>query len=316
MLSSDPPEHTRLRGLVSKAFTFKAVEQLRPRIQQIVDELLDDVQAKARMDIIWDLAYPLPVIVIAELLGVPSEQRDTFKRWSDDIVATLGGPMAAPETRERGRQSAIEMADYFRTVIAERRKSPKNDLLSGLVAAEERGDFLSEDELIATCILLLAAGNETTTNLIGNGTLALLRNPDQLDRFRADPSLAESAVEEMLRYDGPVQGTARVATERLELGGKTVEEGQICFCLIAAGDRDPAHFPKPDVLDLARQDNRHIAFGFGIHFCLGAPLARAEAQIAFPTLLRRMPNLRLASEQVEWGGTFILRGLKSLAVEF
>jgi cytochrome P450 len=315
MLSSDPPEHTRLRGLVSKAFTFKAVEQLRPRIQQIVDDLLDQVQDKRQMDIIWDLAYPLPVIVIAELLGVPAGERDTFKRWSDDIVAQLG-PMTSEDVRERAQKSATEMADYFRVVIAERRTSPKDDLLSGLVAASERGDVLSEEEMIATCILLLAAGNETTTNLIGNGTLALLRNPGQLERFRANPTIAEPAVEEFLRYDGPVQSTARVATERIELGGKTIEEGQICFCILAAADRDPAQFPNPDVLDLTRQENRHIAFGFGIHFCLGAPLARAEAQIAFPTLLRRIPNLRLASEQVDWGGTFILRGLKRLEVEW
>ena len=316
MLSSDPPEHTRLRGLVSKAFTFKAVEAMRPRIQQIVDELLDGVQDKGRMDVIWDVGYPLPVIVIAELLGVPSERRDTFKRWSDDIVATLGGPLVPPEVQERGRQSAQEMAQYFRSVIEERRTAPRDDLLSALIAAKERGEVLSEEELLATCILLLAAGNETTTNLIGNGMLALLRNPDQLDRLRADPSLTESAVEELLRYDGPVQATGRVATEDIEVGGKVIEEGQLAFCMLAAANRDPAQFPSPDALDIARRDNKHIAFGFGIHFCLGAPLARAEAQIAFSTLLRRIPSPRLAAEQVEWGGTFILRGLKRLPVEF
>jgi len=316
MLSSDPPEHTRLRGLVSKAFTFKAVEAMRPRIQQIVDELLDGVQDKGRMDVIWDVGYPLPVIVIAELLGVPSERRDTFKRWSDDIVATLGGPLVPPEVQERGRQSAQEMAQYFRSVIEERRTAPRDDLLSALIAADERGELLSEEELLATCILLLAAGNETTTNLIGNGMLALLRNPDQLERLRADPSLTESAVEELLRYDGPVQATGRVATEDIEVGGKVIEEGQLAFCMLAAANRDPAQFPSPDALDIARRDNKHIAFGFGIHFCLGAPLARAEAQIAFSTLLRRIPSPRLAAEQVEWGGTFILRGLKRLPIEF
>ena len=206
------------------------------------------------------------------------------------------------------------MAEYFRSVIAERRKAPKEDLLSALIAAEERGEVLSEEELLATCILLLAAGNETTTNLIGNGMLALLRHHDQLEKLRTDPSLTEPAVEEFLRYDGPVQGTGRVATEDIEVGGKVIEEGQLAFCMLAAADRDPAQFPNPDVLDTARQDNKHIAFGFGIHFCLGAPLARAEAQIAFSTLLRRMPNLRLAAEQIEWGGTFILRGLKRLPI--
>ncbi len=314
MLTSDPPEHTRLRGLVSSAFTFKAVEALRPRIQQIVNELLDGLQGKGRMDVIWDLAYPLPVIVIAELLGVPPEQRDTFKRWSDDVVATLGGPMTPPDVQERGRKSSEEMAEYFRGVITERRKRPQGDLLSRLIAAEESGAVLSEDEMIATCILLLAAGNETTTNLIGNGTLALLRNPAQLELLCAQPELTESAVEEFLRYDGPVQGTGRVAQEAIEIGGQKFEEGQLAFVMIAAADRDPAAFAEPESLDITRKDNRHVAFGYGIHFCLGAPLARAEAQIAFATMLRRLPELRLETEQPEWGGTFILRGLKSLPV--
>jgi cytochrome P450 len=314
MLSSDPPEHTRLRGLVSKAFTFKAIEALRPRIQEIVDDLLERVQDKGRMDAIWDLGYPLPVIVIAEMLGVPPEQRDTFKRWSDDIVATLGGPLVAPEVQERGRQSVEEMGAYFRGVIADRRKQPKDDLLSGLIAAEERGGALSEEELLATCILLLAAGNETTTNLIGNGTLALLRHPDQFALLREQPELAEPAVEEFLRYDGPVQGTARVAMEDIEIGGQTIQEGQLAFTMLAAADRDPAVFADPDALDITRKENRHIAFGYGIHFCLGAPLARAEAQIAFATMLRRLPELRLDAGEPQWGGTFILRGLKSLPV--
>ncbi len=312
MLSSDPPEHTRLRGLVSKAFTFKAVEALRPRIQEIVDDLLDRVQDNGRMDVIWDLGYPLPVIVIAEMLGVPPEQRDTFKRWSDDIVATLGGPLVAPEVLERGRKSSEEMAGYFQGVIAERRRAPKDDLLSGLIAAEERGEALSEEEVLATCILLLAAGNETTTNLIGNGTLALLRNPDQLALLREHPELVESAVEEFLRFDGPVQGTGRVAMSDVEIGGRTMEEGQLAFTMLAAADRDPAVFPNPDALDIARKENRHVAFGYGIHFCLGAPLARAEAQIAFATMLRRLPDLRLEVAEPQWGGTFILRGLKGL----
>jgi cytochrome P450 len=314
MLSSDPPEHTRLRNLVSKAFTFKAVESLRPRIQQVVDELLDAVEGKDQMDVIWDLGYPLPVIVIAEMLGVPAAQRDTFKRWSDDIVATLGGPMVTADVQERGRTAAIEMADYFRVVIAERRKHPQEDLLSALVAAEERGDVLSEEELLATCILLLAAGNETTTNLIGNGTLALLRNPDQLRLLREQPEWIESAVEELLRYDGPVQGTARVALEDIEIGGTLIKQGQIAMCMLAAANRDPAQFARPEVLDVTRQENRHIAFGFGIHFCLGAPLARAEGQIAFSTLLRRFPKIMLADEEPPYTGTFILRGLKSLPI--
>jgi hypothetical protein len=317
MLSSDPPEHTRLRGLVSKAFTPRVVENMRPRIQSIVDELLGGLIDKGSMDVIRDIAYPLPVIVIAEMLGVEPERRDDFKRWSDDIVATLGGPLVAPEVQARGREAVLEMAEYFQGIIAERRVAPKDDLLSLLIAAEEEGKVLSEEELLATCILLLAAGNETTTNLIGNGMLALLRNPEQLALFRNDASLAESAVEEFLRYDGPVQGTGRVAMEDIEIGGVTVEEGQLAFCMLAAANHDPAVFANPDALDITRKDNRHIAFGYGIHFCLGAPLARAEGQIAFRALMERLPNApRLASDNVEWGGTFILRGLKSLPITF
>ena len=314
MLSADPPEHTRLRGLVSKAFTMRMVEAMRPHIQEITDDLLDAVGSSSSFDLIQDLAYPLPVIVIAEMLGVPPEDRDEFKRWSDDLAATLGGPFVAPDVLERARTSAQEMADYFRGVIAERRREPREDLLSGLIAAEERGEVLSEDELLATCMLLLAAGNETTTNLIGNGMVALLRHPDQLRKLQQDFSLIEPAVEEFLRYDGPVTSTARVAMEELEIGGKAIEEGRLVLTVLAAANHDPAQFSNPDELDITRQDNRHVAFGFGTHFCLGAPLARVEAQIAFTALLRRWPKLQLASAEVEWGPSFILRGPKSLPI--
>ena len=316
MLTSDPPAHTRLRKLVSKAFTARMVERMRPHIQEIVDELLDAVQGSGRLDIIHDLAYPLPVIVIAEMLGVPPQDRGEFKRWSDEIVATLGGPFVAPELLERARKSVNELADYFRGVIAERRREPRDDLVSGLIAAEEQGQVLSEDEMLATAMLLLIAGNETTTNLIGNGMLALLRNPDQMQRLRDDASLIQVAVEELMRYDGPVQGTGRVATEELEIDGRKIETGQVVFMLLAAANRDPARFENPDELDIGRRDNPHLAFGDGIHFCLGAPLARTEGQIAIETLLRRFPNPRLETEELEWGGSFILRGLKSLPVVF
>ena len=314
MLTSDPPQHTRLRGLVNKAFTARRVESLRPHIQEIVDELLDAVQGKRELDVIWDLGYPLPVIVIAELLGVPSGHREQFKHWSDGIVGTLGSPFAAPEVQQRAFQSMTELAAYFRDVIEERRRAPQDDLISALIAAEEQGQALSEEELLATLILLLVAGNETTTNLIGNGTLALLRHPDQLARLRADPSVAESAVEELLRYDSPVQATGRVAMEDVEVGGTLVREGQVAFLLLGAANRDPAVFPDPDRLDLTRRDNRHVAFGYGIHFCLGAPLARIEAQVALPSLLARFPSLRLATEELDWSGGLILRGLKKLPV--
>ena len=315
MLSADPPEHTRMRLLISKAFLPRAVEKLRPHIQQIADELLDDAPEPGRLDILMDLAYPLPVIVIAELMGVPTEDRDKFKRWSDDVVATLGGG-PAPEIAERGAQSGRELADYFRGVIADRRREPKEDLVSVLVAATDQGDVLSEEQLVATCVVALIAGSETTRNLIANGMLALLRNPDQLEKLWQDPSLVESAVEEILRYAGPVQGTARVATEDVEIDGKTIKEGQLVFTLVAAANRDPAHFTDPEQLDIAREHNHHVAFGAGIHACLGQPLARLEARITFDTLARRIPNPKLAIDQVEWGPSFILRGMKSLPITF
>ena len=316
MLTSDPPEHTRLRRLVSKAFTPRMVEGLRPRIQAIVDELLDEAAQNGRMDVIRDLAYPLPVIVIAEMLGVPPEHRDQFKHWSDEIVGVLGGPLVPQETLERSRAAVHELAGYLQGVIAERRREPREDLVSGLIAAEEQGQILSEDEMLATAMLLLVAGNETTTNLIGNGMLGLLRNPDQMDKLRADPSLVATAVEELLRYDGPVQATGRVAMEELEIGGQRVTPGQAVLTVLGAANRDPAQFERPDELDLDRQPNEHVAFGDGIHFCLGAPLARAEGQIAFETLLRRFAHPRLETDSLQWGGSFILRGLKSLPIAF
>ena len=316
MLTSDPPEHTRLRRLVSKAFTPRMVEGLRPRIQEIVDELLDAAAQNGRMDVIRDLAYPLPVIVIAEMLGVPPEHRDQFKHWSDEIVGVLGGPLVPQETLERSRVAVHELAEYLSGVIVERRREPREDLVSGLIAAEEQGQILSEDEMLATAMLLLVAGNETTTNLIGNGMLSLLRNPDEMQRLCADPSQVPTAVEELLRYDGPVQATGRVAMEDLEIGGQKVTKGQAVLTVLGAANRDPAQFGKPDELDLDRQPNEHVAFGDGIHFCLGAPLARAEGQIAFDTLLRRFPHPRPETDSLQWGGSFILRGLKSLPIVF
>ena len=315
MLTADPPDHTRLRTLVSKAFTPQAVEAMRPRIQRLVDELLDAVAQAGRMDIVADLAYPLPVIVIAEMLGVAPEDRERFKRWSDDIAVTLD-PIVPPEALERAQVSAQELVDYLREVVGEHRASPRQDLIGALIAAEEQGDRLTEDELYATCMLLLVAGNETTTNLIGNGMLALLRHPDQLARLRDDPSLIEPAVEELLRFDSPVQATARVALDETEMDGQTVRPGELFVTHLAAANRDPAQFPDPDRLDIARSDNRHVAFGYGVHFCLGAPLARVEGQLAIGTLVRRFAGLRLLTEEPEWRETVILRGLKALPVAF
>lgn len=315
MLLLNPPDHTRLRTLVTKAFTPRVVENMRPRIQELVDELLDQVQGKGQMDVIADLAYPLPVIVVAGMLGVPVEDRDKFKVWTRDLARTLD-PIVSPEVLDAGDAATLAFVDYFKDLVEKRRKDPRDDVLSALIAAEEQGDRLSEDELLATAVLLLGAGHETTMNLIGNGLLALLRNPEQLAKLKAEPALIQSAVEEFLRYDGPVQMTARTALEPVEVGGKTIEKGQQAIIVLAAANRDPEPFADPDRLDITRKDNPHIAFSHGIHYCVGAPLARAEAQIVFSSLLRRMPNLRLPTEELEWREMVTLRGLKALPVDF
>jgi pimeloyl-[acyl-carrier protein] synthase len=318
MLDRDPPDHTRLRSLVSKAFTPRMVELLRPRIQGIVDGLLDRVASAHSMDLIEDFAYPLPVVVICELLGVPVEDQERFRGWGLDIARGLDAILLPPdsEVAQRSAASRRALTQYFRELIAERRTAPRADLLSGLIAAEERGDTLSEEELLATCTLLLIAGHETTVNLVGNGTLALLRHPDQRRRLRENPELIGSAVEELLRYDGPVQRTARIPSEDVVIGGRTIGKGEMVLPFIGAADRDPAHFPLPDRLDITRADNRHIAFGWGIHFCLGAPLARVEGQIAINTLVQRLPKLALATEVPEYRQSLTLRGLAALPVAF
>ncbi len=318
MLDRDPPDHTRLRSLVSKAFTPRVVEALRPEIQRIVDGLLDRVEGAGRMDLIEDFAYPLPVVVICQMLGVPVQDRDRFKAWGLDIARGLDALLVPgdPDVVPRATAARHALADYFRALIAERRGSPRGDLLSGLIAAEESGDTLSEDELLATCILLLIAGHETTVNLIGNGTLALLRHPGELERLRANPGLIVTAVEELLRYDGPVQRTARVPSVDVEIGGRTIRKGEMVMPFIGAADRDPAWFRDPDRLDIGRTENRHLAFGLGIHFCLGAPLARLEGQIAIQTLVRRLPALHLTSDRPDYRLSLTLRGLKTLPVAY
>jgi cytochrome P450 len=318
MLDRDPPDHTRLRSLVSKAFTPRVVEGLRPRIQEIVDSLITRAEAAGSMDLIDEFAYPLPVNVICEMLGVPVEDHERFKGWSLDIARGLDSILLPPESEVPRRSGAARhaMGDYFRGLVAEHRASPRGDLLSALIAAEEAGDKLSEDELLATCILLLIAGHETTVNLIGNGTLALLRHPGELRRLRETPGLIASAVEELLRYDGPVQRTARIPSTDVTIGGRTIGKGEMVMPFIGAADRDPAQFTDPDRLDLARTDNRHIAFGWGMHFCLGAPLARVEGQIAIDALVRRLPKLELVTDEPEYRQSLTLRGLKTLPVRF
>ncbi len=314
MLRCDPPDHTRLRSLVSKAFTPRAVEKLRRRIEEITTELLDRVSRRSGFDLIAELAVPLPVTIIAEMLGIPAEDRATFKRWSDVLVGFLDPQAAAkPEVM---RATVDEFFAYVSRIAEQRRARPMDDLLSALVLAEEEGDKLSEDELHATVALLLAAGNETTTNLIGNGLLALLRHRDQFERLRADPSLIESAVEELLRFDSPVQLTGRVMLEDFEFHGRAFRKGQNAILLLGAANRDPKVFPEPDRLDLGRTDNRHLSFSHGNHFCLGAQLARLEAQVAVREIVRRFPGMHLASERLEWGNFLFLRGLKALPVSY
>ena len=315
MLFRDPPDHTRLRTLVNKAFTPRVIEGLRPRIQQIVDALLDEVQEAGRMDVIAALAYPLPVLVICELLGVPVKDRDIFTEWSGDLARLLD-PILTPEVVERGNTVVASMGEYFRTLIAALRKHPQDNLLSAMIAAEEQGDRLSEEELLANCILLFGAGHETTVNLIGNGTLALLQHPDQLAKLRKNPELIHSAIEECLRYDSPVQLTGRQIKEDVEISGKVLQAGEMVFALIGAANRDPAQFPDPDRFDVTRNDSRHLAFGQGIHFCLGAALARLEGQIAIGTLVRRLPGLRLQTDTPQRREAFTLRGLQALPVSF
>jgi cytochrome P450 len=318
MIHMDPPDHTRLRGLVSKAFTPKSVEAMAGRIQEIVNDLLEAVKSQGQMDLIEDFAYPLPVTVIAEMLGVPTEDRARFKHWSDEVSVVLGGDVAALSEKalRRATTAREELADYFQDIVRQRRKNPGIDLISALTQAEEEGGKLSEDELYSTVVLLLVAGNETTTNLIGNGMLALLRHPEEMQKIWESPSRVPAAVEEMLRFDSPVQLTTRMAKTDLEIQGTKIPKGDWLYLVVGAANRDPAQFPEPDRFDVARVENKHIGFGAGAHFCLGAPLARLEAQIAVSSLREHFPKLRLGEETVEYRNNFNLRGLKSLPVIF
>ncbi|MBZ0280995.1 MAG: cytochrome P450 [Anaerolineae bacterium] len=315
MFDKEPPEHTRLRSLVHKVFTPRRVESLRDRIQHITNKLLDTVQARGEMDILEDFAVPLPVTVIAELLGVPEADRHRLRPWSHDIVAMY----ELDHTEEQGRQAvqaAIEFSDYLREMAARRRREPQDDLITALALVEEAGDQLSEDELISTCVLLLNAGHEATVNVIGNGMLALLQRPEQMRLLAQNPGLVKTAVEEMMRFDTPLQLFRRWVLEDMEYKGYTFKQGTEFGLMFGAANRDAARFPNPHDMDITRQDNPHISFGSGVHFCLGAPLARLELQIAIETLIWRMPNLRLAGETPEYRDTYVIRGLKALRVGF
>ena len=313
LLFADPPTHTRLRKLVSRAFTPKRIKDLEPKIREFTATLLDRAVRKGELELMGDLAVPLPVMVIAEMLGVPPEDHERFKDWSERIIEadnTMPGvplPASVAEAFQALRQ-------FFIGEIAERRQHPGPDLVSGLVAARDEADALSEEEMIAFAILLLLAGNETTTNLIGNGTLALLRHPEQLARLRQAPNLLPRAIEEMLRYDPPAQSTVRIAKADAEIGGVTIKAESLAFVVLGAINRDPEHFPDPKAFDIERDPNEHLAFGDGIHFCLGAALARLEASIAFGAMLARFPRLRLAepAAEVQYKGSYFLRGLAGL----
>ncbi len=316
MLFLDPPAHGRVRGLASKAFTARRVERLRSHIQEITDQLLDSVQHQGSMDIIADLALPLPAIVTAEMLGVPSSDWKQLTLWSADFAQVLGNFQHNPEHATRVMRSLNAMCDYFRAAVQEHRVDPRDDLISAFLSAEIDGDRFSEEEVIANTIVTMVGGQETTTNLIGNGMLTLLKHPEQLEQLKADPALLPSAVEELLRYESPSQHTARLAPDDVELGGKMIRKRQAVIAVMGAANRDPERFTEPDQLDLRRQDNRHLAFAWASHFCFGAPLARIEGQIALGTLLKRVPNLTLKSEHLTWRENLGLRGLTALPVTF
>jgi len=313
VLFSDPPTQTRLRRLVSRAFTPKRVKDLEPRIREITDELLDHAARKGELEVVTDLAIPLPVMVIAEMLGVPPARYEQFKYWSNRIVESDNTPPGVPWADEI-TQAIHDLRSFFANEIERRRSDPGEDLVSALVAAHDEAEAISADELLAFVILLMLAGNETTSNLIGNGMLALGRNLDQIELLRSDSSLMPSAIEEMLRYDGPVQSTARYNDEPVEVGGTLITPDTMVFIILAAANRDPGHFSRPDEFDITREPNEHLAFSDGIHYCLGASLARLEGAIAFGSVLERFPRLHLMEPEVapRYKGSYFLRGLSAL----
>ncbi len=314
MLDSDPPVHTRLRRLVSRAFTPRRIKDIEPRIRAIADELLDRIAPEGSFDLMDEFAGPLPVIVIAEMLGVPPEEHTQFKTWSNQIIEGGRGAFRGVAPGEQVKTTSQELRAYLTAQIERRRNEPGEDLITALVQAHDEGGALAADELLAFVVLLLLAGNETTTNLIGNGTLALMRHPDQLQRLRGDLSLMPSAIDEMLRFDSPVQSTVRTCAIATNVGGTDVAIGELLFVILAAANHDPQRFPNPDAFDVARTPNDHLAFGEGIHFCLGANLARLEGAIAISSMLERFPMLRLANPDasLQYRGSYLLRGLKTL----
>jgi cytochrome P450 len=316
MLFLDPPAHTRLRSLAATVFSPRRVKVLEQHIRTIANDLIDKVLDKGRMDVMSDIAEPLPAIVTAELLGVPVEDHDQLKDWSKDFAEMLGNYQHNPNRIPGVLKSTEEMTKYFRARIADQKDNPQEGLIQSLLSAEIDGDRLTQEEVIANTIVTMVGGQETTTNLIGNGLLTLLRNPQETERLKSDYSLIPSAVEELLRFESPSQQTGRIAREDVVIGGQEIKKGQAIIAVMASGNRDAERFPDPDRLDIGRTDNRHLAFGWAAHFCFGAPLARMEGQIMHETMLRRLPQLELESEDLTWRDNLGLRGLNSLPVKF
>ena len=314
MFFVDPPEHTRMRKLMNKGFGQSAAEALRPRVEKIVDKILNPLVQVSRADLVRELAYPMPVRVISELLGVPETMHDAFLQWSAAIAEFNGNPGRTVEQTENAQNAMLALTDFFRGAVAERRRNKSNDLISLLIDIEEEGEVLTEEELYAQCVMLLFAGHETTRNLIASGIYSLLREPEKMAELLDNPAIIRTAVEEFLRFESPIQYTARVAKENIDLCGVRIPKRQTILCMLGAANRDPKQFKDPDILNLNRLNNQHLAFSAGPHFCIGSQLARLEGQIAILNLVQRFPQMKLTGPRPEWASTFGFRGLKSLPV--
>ncbi|RUT04205.1 cytochrome P-450 like protein [Dulcicalothrix desertica PCC 7102] len=311
----EPPDHTRIRSLIGGVFHPEMVERLRPEIQEIMDKLIENVQRKDSIDIISEIAYPLPMYIISKILGVPKEFQNQMHDWADDISGIFCQFNSLSDLA-RMNETVLKFTESFREVIVQREKEPQQDLISFLITARNEGDKLTNDEILSICILLFITGEETTVNLIGNGMLTLLHHPDQREKLKRQPTMIYNAIEELLRYDSPVQAISRIAIKDVEIRGKEIKAGDRITMYLGAANRDPKQFSEPDCLDLTRADNRHLAFAGGIHYCLGAVLARVQGQVAINTLIQRLPNLQLATNTLEWRNHSFLRGLKALPVNF
>jgi cytochrome P450 len=315
LINVDPPAHTRMRHVVQRAFTPRTIDSMADYVSGIVERLIDAVQDQGEMDIIRDLSYPLPINVIAELMGLPVADYEKLKYWSGIIIEFMATPKPQIEVLLSSQDALLELQDYFRSVFKRRRSEPRDDLISTLVKDQDAGDRVAEEELVSTCVTVLIGGHETTTYLISSGMLALMQHPEQMRQLKEHPDMVGTAVEEMLRYEGPFQRNRRLVMEDVELGGRRIEKGQLLVQMMGAANRDPAVFPNPACFDIERQPNKHVSFGYGPHFCVGAPLARLEAPVAINALLRRLPNLEVATDELIWKNN-VFRGLESLPVTF